>query len=331
LLTDETVDSVLVIQAPQDWFLPASLAEVVGEVAGVHDKPVIASIMGKASVEEALTILHKRKVPNVSFPERAASILSAMIERKEWLEMPHDHAKESIELNLEEAEKSLKQGNWGDLMVSLGISLPPQNYAESLDQAKEQADSIGFPVVMKLVSDEITHKTDVDGVRLNLQDASQVQKAWEEIYAAAERAGAQMQGVLVQKMLIGGQEVILGIKQDEQFGPMVLFGTGGTDVELLKDVKSAVTPLNRREAQQLIEATKAGKKLKGWRNQGPADRQTVIDYLMRLAQLAEEYPEIKELEINPLYVMPAGKGAYALDIRGSMSSQFEKSGITEEV
>lgn len=318
LLTDETVDSVVVIQAPQDWFLPASLAEVVGEVAGVHDKPVIASIMGKASVGDALNILHKRKIPNVSFPERVASVLAAMIQRKEWLEMPQEKASKAIDIDREKALNSIKNGDWEKLLSCYNISLPKQSKAKTPDQAVKMAESVGFPVVMKLISESITHKTDVDGVKLGLKDGSQVRQAWDEIKKSAEKAGADMNGVLMQKMLTGGQEVILGIKQDEQFGPMVLFGTGGTDVELLKDVKSGIAPLNRTQAERLIDATRAGKKLKGWRSQGPADRKVVIDYLIRMAQLAKDFPNVKELEINPLYVLPEGEGAFAVDVRGSI-------------
>ncbi len=324
LLTDETVDAVVVIQAPQDWFLPASLAEVVGEVAGVHDKPVIASIMGKASVGEALNILHKRKVPNVSFPERVASVLSAMVNRKQWLKTPQNTPPESVDVDKKGIRRAVAQEDWEDVLSECDILLPPQKKAKTPEQALKFAKEIGFPVVLKLISKSVSHKTEVDGVKLDLRNDDQVQMAWEEVKESANKAGAVMEGVLIQKMFTGGQEVILGIKQDEQFGPMVLFGSGGTDVELLKDVASGIAPLNRMQAEHLIDKTRAGTKLQGWRNQAPADRETVISYLMRMAQLANDIPEIKELEINPLYVLP--EGAYALDVRGSLAEdkQTEK-------
>jgi len=324
LLTDETVDAVVVIQAPQDWFLPASLAEVVGEVAGVHDKPVIASIMGKASVEEALNILHKRKVPNVSFPERVASVLSAMVNRKQWLKTPQNTPPESVDVDKKGIRRAVTQEDWEDVLSECDILLPPQKKAKTPEQALKFAKEIGFPVVLKLISESVSHKTEVDGVKLDLRNDDQVQMAWEEVKESANKAGAVMEGVLIQKMFTGGQEVILGINQDEQFGPMVLFGSGGTDVELLKDVASGIAPLNRMQAEHLIDKTRAGTKLQGWRNQAPADRETVISYLMRMAQLANDIPEIKELEVNPLYVLP--EGAYALDVRGSLAEdkQTEK-------
>ena len=319
LLTDDTVDSVVVIQAPQDWFLPASLAEVVGEVAGVHDKPVIASIMGKASVDEALGILHKRKVPNVAFPERVASILSAMLQRKEWLNIRRDKTARIEVADRKTAMDYASKESWTSLLETYGINLPPQEKASSIEEALKSAETIGYPVVLKLLSDEVTHKTEINGVKLGIDYEDDLRKAWKELEDSAKIAGVHMKGVLIQKMLTGGYEVIIGIRQDEQFGPLALFGTGGTDVELLRDVASGIAPLNRLQAEQLISETAAGAKLKGWRNQPEADRETVIEYLMRMGQLAEDLPGVQELEINPLYVMPKGEGAYAIDIRGTYS------------
>ena len=318
LLTDKTVDSVVVIQAPQDWFLPASLAEVVGEVAGVHHKPVITSIMGKASVEEALTILHKRKIPNVAFPERVASVLAAMVKRKEWLDVPQQTPERVTDIDTHAVQESVSENDWKSLLQEYGIAFPPEQFTQTKQDAIKAAESIGYPVVLKLVSKSVSHKTEVNGVQLELRNAEDVQKAWQNIAQSAKSADIDMQGVQVQKMLSGGQEVIMGLRRDSQFGPMVLFGTGGTDVELLQDVESAIAPLNRMQAENLMDATRAGIKLKGWRNQSPADRETVIKYLMRLSQLGSDVSNIDELEMNPLYVLPEGQGAYAVDVRGTV-------------
>lgn len=320
LLTDETVDSVVVIQAPQDWFLPASLAEVVGEVAGVHKKPVITSIMGKASVEEALTILHKRKIPNVSFPERVASVLSAMVKRKEWLDTPQKSPEQFTDVNVDRAKEAAKEEDWKSLLKEYGIAFPPERYANTIDDARKSAEAIGYPVVLKLISDDVSHKTEVNGVKLGLRNRQDVSEAWKDIKRSADKADVNMKGVQIQKMFSEGQEVILGIRRDPQFGPLVLFGTGGTDVELLRDVKTAIAPLNRIQAEKLISDTRAGQKIKGWRNQTAGDRETVIRYLMRLSQLANDIPEIDELEINPLFVLAEGQGGYAVDVRGSIST-----------
>lgn len=320
LLSDETVDAVLVIQAPQDWFLPASLAEVVGETAGLHKKTVIASIMGKASVDEALNILHKRRVPNVSFPERAASILKAMKKRKEWLEMVSFRNKHFDGIEKQDADKWVQKKQWAELLREYEIRLPEQTVAESLNEAMAASEKIGFPVVMKLVSEKHSHKSEIGGVKVGLQNESDVKKAWNEITSSAKQHKAEIEGVLIQKMVEGGQEVIIGIKRDLQFGPMIIFGTGGTDVELYKDTATAIAPLCELEARELIDKTIAGRKLKGWRNLAEADINAVKQTLIVMSYIAMYHPEISELEINPLAVLKDGEGVYTLDVRGSLVS-----------
>ena len=318
LLSDETVDAVLVIQAPQDWFLPVSLAEVVGEIAGLHNKPVIASIMGSASVNEALNILHKRRVPNVAFPERTASILKAMLQRKEWLEMVKYRKEQNIEIRKQDVGAQIVNQKWDEVVQKCGIRLPAQKLALTKKEAIHASNEIGYPIVMKIISKEFSHKTDIGGVKTDLRNDADVQKAWSDIKDSVNEHSAELKGVLIQKMLESGQEVIIGIKRDPQFGPMILFGTGGTDVELYKDTKTAIAPLCEIEAQNLINATIAGQKLKGWRGLLKADIEAVTRTLINMSYLAVQYPDIRELEINPLYVMNDGEGVYAVDVRGSL-------------
>lgn len=325
LLTDEQVDAVVVIQAPQDWFLPVSLAEVVGEVAGAHQKPVITSIMGRASVGEALKILQKRRIPNVAFPERSASVLSAMIERREWLEADKTPDSVNIEIDLKAAKDAVAQKDWTELLKLYGVKFPRQIIASTLSEAIEEASKINGSVAMKLVSDEVSHKSDIDGVKLNIKGEAAICEAWEEIEKGTAKAGAGMKGVLIQEMISSAREVIVGMVRDEQFGPTVLFGTGGTDVELLKDVQTAIAPKNREQVQRLIHATKAGVKLKGWRNLPPGDVEALTDVILAMSKIANDFPEITELEINPLCVLSKGEGVFALDVRGERSVSAEQS------
>lgn len=317
LLTDETVDAVVVIQAPQDWFLPASLAEVVAETAGLHQKPVIASIMGKASVDEALTILHKRRIPNVSFPERAASILKAMTQRRDWLEMIDRQKPYKPHLPKNRASDLIKHKKWNELLAEYDIPSPAQKISSSQQDAATVAKNIGYPVVMKMHAKAVSHKTDIGGVKTCLRNSDDVLNAWSELSETADRHNIEMKGVLIQKMLENGHEVIIGIKRDDQFGPMILFGTGGTDVELYKDTATAIAPLCKLEAQNLIDSTIAGEKLKGWRNLPAADFESLKQVLISMSYLAVHHPEISELEINPLYVLESS--IYAVDVRGSLS------------
>ena len=323
LLVDETVDAVIVIQAPQDWFRQSSVAEAIGEGASRYRKPVITCLMGKDTAEDTLSLLHKRRIPNVTFPERAASIIAVMTRRREWLDaqkLAGDTATPTPPPIPPEAGRLIANGNWDKLAAAYGIPIPEQSVAGEPDEAVRAAEKIGYPVVMKLESAKFTHKSDIGGIRINLNSERDVREAWTQISGAAKKAGAEMEGALIQKMLHDGQEVIIGIKQDPQFGGLVLFGTGGTEVELYKDVRTAIAPLNTIEAGQLIDETIAGRKLKGWRNMPPRDRNAVVDILIRMSHISAKHPEIAEMEMNPLFVLEDGHGAFAIDIRGSRKS-----------
>ncbi|MBN2676575.1 MAG: acetate--CoA ligase family protein, partial [Anaerolineaceae bacterium] len=163
----------------------------------------------------------------------------------------------------------------------------------------------------------ISHKSDVGGVALNLESQAAVRVAFDNMTARvkAARPEAHIDGVTLQRMLPPGQEVIVGVVRDPQFGPLVMFGSGGVEVEGLKDVTFALAPLSRREAEEMLDSTWAGRKLSGYRNIPPADREAVVEALLRLARLTELLPEIQEIEINPLRVMPPGEGAWAVDVR----------------
>jgi acetyltransferase len=318
LLSDPEVDAVIVIAVPNDWFLPASLAEVICEVAAVHHKPVMASIMGLASVDQALAILHRRRVPNFAFPERAASTLEAMLARRRWLETPAEPPVELTNVDQGAAGAALAGDDFVAALAAYGVALPPTGLATSADEATRLAEKIRYPVALKLVSPDISHKSDVGGVVLNLSDEEAVRVAFDLILDSARAAhqDAVIEGVLVQKMLTGGQEVIVGVRRDPQFGPLVLVGRGGIDVELMRDVAMGVAPLTRPQAERMLDSTRAGVRLKGWRGSPPGDRAAVLETMLRLSQLACDFPKIAELEINPLYVLPDGEGAYAVDVRG---------------
>ena len=320
LLSDPTVDSAIVIQAPQDWFLPASLAEVIGEVAAVHHKPVLASIMGLASVDQASAILHQKRIPKCAFPERAASALAAMIARKEWLETPLEKPVQFSDINHAVAKEAFNRGHFFHLMKAYGIPLPPTQKALSKNEALEFAEVIGYPVALKLLSPEITHKSDVGAVVLNLDNEKALATAYERIIdkTHAVQPGAIIDGILVQKMLTGGQEIIVGIRRDPQFGPIILVGSGGIDVELIGDVAMGIAPLTNSQAERMLDSTQAAIRLKGWRGSPSADRNAVLDVMMRMSQIACDFSEISELEINPVYVLSEGQGAFAVDVRGGM-------------
>jgi acetyltransferase len=172
-----------------------------------------------------------------------------------------------------------------------------------------------------VASADISHKSDVGGVLLNLQNEAEVLEGYTTVVerAQAARPRARIDGVHIQRMLPPGQDVIIGMVRDVQFGPIAMFGSGGVEVEGLKDVSFGLAPLYPEDLERMLEGTWAGRKLKGFRNLPPADRAATQEALLRLAQLGVDFPQIKELEVNPLRVLPEGKGVFAVDVRGSLS------------
>ena len=329
LLTDETVDAVVVIQAPQDWFKPASLAEVVGEVANSplgQQKPVLTAIMGVATAGEATQILHARRIPNYQFPERVGSTLAAMWQRCTWLdraevepapERPGGISADDARQAIEAGPGWLAPDRTEALLRAYGIPVPGSGLASDVEGAVALADRLGYPVALKLAAEGVTHKTEVGGVALNIRSAEQMRTEWDAMMRrAAERdPAAVVQGGYVQQMLKGAVELIVGVVRDPQFGPLVMAGTGGTRVEVTRDVAFDLAPLSTRQASDLLEQTSAGKMLAGFRGAPPADRDAAVDVMVRLAQIMFDLPEIAEIEINPLMVMPRGEGAAAVDVR----------------
>ena len=198
----------------------------------------------------------------------------------------------------------------GRVAAAYGLRVPFSGLASSADEAVLLAGQAGYPVVLKLIAADVVHKADVGGIALNLTDAAAVRAAWERMIG--ERAGAQG---MVQQMAPKGTEVILGAQRDPQFGPLLMFGMGGIYVEVLRDVAFRLAPLCELDAQEMIAETAVGKILKGVRGQPPGDVAAVVATLRRVGQLVSDFPCLKELDVNPLIVGPAGAGAWAVDVR----------------
>jgi acyl-CoA synthetase (NDP forming) len=209
-----------------------------------------------------------------------------------------------------------------DLLQVYGIPVPAMKLARTAPEAVQLATGLGWPVALKIASAEIVHKSDVGCVQLNLFDETAVLEAFDLVTANGRRACPQagIEGVYVQPMIPAGQEVIIGAVQDPQFGPMVMFGSGGVEVEQLKDVEFALAPLTQAEAEGLLARTWAGRRLSGYRHLPPADREQTIETLLRLGQLAADWPQIAEIEINPLRVLQPGQGVVALDARARLAA-----------
>jgi acetyltransferase len=344
MLADETVDAVVVIAAPQDWFAPVRLVEVVSDLCENPPqgrKTVLASIMELGSSRDADEEMSRRRIPNLLFPERVGRTLAAMWERKQWLDRLADDspmgpaegydteaARAAITAGLEAGRRHVDAGkldknNAGwmppDLVEALvkayGVQTPRGELVRQEEQALAAAASIGYPVALKLTAPGLTHKMDVGGVALDVETAQRVQDTFREMMVRLNAEG----GVYVQQMVEGAVEVIAGVVRDPQFGPLVMVGSGGTQVELLGDVAFELAPLTRRQASEMLERTAVGRLLGGYRGQPAADKEAVIDTLQALAQLALDWPEITEIEVNPLLVRPEGEGAYAVDVRARLT------------
>jgi acyl-CoA synthetase (NDP forming) len=202
-----------------------------------------------------------------------------------------------------------------DILEEAGIPTARARLAVTADEAVAAAKEVGYPVALKIVSPDITHKSDVGGVKLNLGTPDEVKAAFDEIVAAAKKAqpDAKVDGVSVQKMARPGIEVIMGMSQDAQFGPVLMFGLGGILVEVLKDVSFRLVPITPRDARQMIQEIKGRPLLEGYRGQEPADVEALEKLLLRLSDFVEKHPEIAELDLNPIFAYK--DGAIAVDAR----------------
>ncbi|MBU2611187.1 MAG: acetate--CoA ligase family protein [Chloroflexi bacterium] len=340
LLDDPNVDGVLVILPPPPMFSAESVADSLIPLIHASPKPVVVALMGEQLIQKAAGSLRAARVPEYRFPERAASALAVLADRAEFLRSTYSVGKSEqapvlreaplvgmLDIDHPAAQAALagaKPGRFLDpepatrLLAAYGIPTAPVKLARSEAEAAEIAAGLGFPVVLKVASPDIPHKSDVGGVLLNVQTPEKAAAGFRTVTARALRArpDAKIEGVHLQRMLPDGQEVIVGARRDDQFGALMMFGSGGVEVEGLKDVAFALAPLTAADAENMLRRTWAGRKLAGFRNISPADAEAVKEVLMRLARLAHDLPEIAEIEINPLRVLT--KGVVAVDVRVKM-------------
>lgn len=326
LMKDDTVDIVLPLLVPQALVSSAGVAQAIVDSSKERNKTVLACLLGDISVGEARLVLHKNRIPMYTQPESLGVVLKAMLDYKAWLSCPAadppkfsdiDRAAAARLLAEAAGKESLGEAETRPLLAAYGIPLVAGGFAATADEAAALAERIGYPVVMKIVSPQLLHKSDAGGIKLNLADGAEVVRAYEAMLAgvSAARPDAKVNGVMVERMAPKGQEVIIGMRRDPGFGPLMMFGLGGIYVELFKDVSFRVAPLRVEDARGMIAETRAGRLLTGFRGQPGADVDTVVDVLLRLSQMAMDQPEVEEIEVNPLLVFPAGQGALALDGR----------------
>ena len=334
---DPNSDGLLVILTPQAMTDPTATAEALKTYAKSFDKPILASWSGGLEVSAGETILNKAGIPTFEYPDDAAQAFTYMWHLTSNLKtlyetpsLPDDEgagpdrqkAEEIIQHARATKRDLLTEAESKQLLAAYGIPTTPTLIATSAAEAGAMAAQLGFPVVLKLHSETITHKTDVGGVKLNLQDVAAVEAAYDAIQASVTKlAGAQhFLGVTVQPMIkMEGYELIVGASIDPQFGPVLLFGSGGQLVEVFKDRSLALPPLNTTLARRMIERTKIHKALMGVRGRAPVDMDALEKLLVRFSQLVVEQRWIKEIDINPLIASP--DGLLALDGRVVLHSK----------
>ncbi|HEX7628794.1 MAG TPA: acetate--CoA ligase family protein, partial [Candidatus Methylomirabilis sp.] len=324
---DPEVNCVLALSTPQAMTDYDKYAEVVGQAAKQSGKPFFSAFMGEASLPKAREILHNYGIPQYPYPEPAIKTFEAMVKYRNWLnsapaaprQLPAD--RERVAAMFQEVRRQgrnqLAEREAREVIAAYGFRLPQNVLTRTVDEAVAAATRIGFPVALKIVSHEILHKTDVGGVRLNLPDADAVAQGFGSIDASVRRffPSAVIQGIAVQEMVAGGKEVILGMTRDPSFGPLLMFGLGGIYVEVLKDVAFRVAPIGPDEAEAMIREIRSFPLLRGVRGEKPSDMAAMVEALERLSQLCTDFPEILELDVNPLLVKPEGSGAVAIDAR----------------
>ncbi len=320
---DPNIDGLLTILTPQAMTDPTATAEHLRQHAKISGKPVLASWMGGAAVEAGQQILNQAGIPSYEYPDTAAHVFTLMwgssYNLQGLYETPNGPVDSEIATNARESAEAIiaavrRQGRTvltepesKQLLAAYGIPTVKTVVAETLDAAVAAAEDLGYPTVLKIYSETITHKTNVGGVQLNLRDADAVRAAFRAIESAVcERAGAKhFQGVSVQPMIkLDGYELIIGSSLDAQFGPVLLFGTGGQLVEVFKDRSLALPPLNTTLARRMMEHTKIYTALRGVRGRRSVDIAALEQLMVRFSQLVVEQKWIKEVDINPLLASP---------------------------
>ncbi len=334
ILTADEVDSLIVIYLPLDKTTTGPVLDAIregitaGRAAGGAGKPVLACVMTEDGINVPLE-LASEKIPSYAFPESAARVLGKVASYAEWRSRPLGMIPDFDDLHPAKARelcrKALHERGAGWLtteetravLTTMGLPVAPGGLAHTADEAEQLAQALGFPVAVKLASHRLVHKTEIGGVHLNLVNEAAVRQAYDKIRdrLLKENNLAAMEGVLVQPMFSVGVEVMAGVTQDPLFGPLIAFGLGGIHVEILGDVQFRVTPLTDRDAEEIVREIRGYRLLEGYRGHSPADVAAIQDVLLRVSRLVEEIPEIKELDLNPIFALPPGEGCRIVDAR----------------
>ena len=337
-LKDPGADAVLVILTPQTMTDPAVVARSLVALSKEYKKMILASWMGESEVEQGRNILKKGKVPVYAIPENAVRSFLNMYQYSRNLKILYEtpatipqafqprteENKKILDKTIAEGRRTLTEYETYKLLANYGIPVTKNALATSAKEAASMASQIGFPVAMKILSPDILHKTDVNGVKLNIRSPEQVKEAYKEILKSVKEHApkAKIDGVIVQEMVSKRYEILIGSKDDLIFGPVIVFGMGGVAVEIFKDINIGLPPLNMALARRMIEETKIHKLLKGYRGMEGVDLRAIQFLLYKFAYLIMDFPEIKEIDMNPIAVDK--KGSVVLDAKVVLDTDIKK-------
>jgi 4-hydroxybutyryl-CoA synthetase (ADP-forming) len=327
VLAHPNVGSVISMCTPSGTLNYDKLANVIVAMSKKYKKTMLASLMG---LDEGITnreILAAGEVPYYTYAEGAIRALAAMLKFSNWIKKPEGKipkfkvdklkAKKIFDKVKKEKRPNLLEEEGQEVLKAYGLPLPKSALAKTEADAIKIAKQIGYPVVMKIASPQIIHKSDAGGVKVNLTNDSEIKDAFKTIISNAKKynKNAEIKGVLVVEMVKGGKELIIGSKLEPGFGPVIMLGMGGIYVEVLKDVNFKLAPITDKEADDMIASIKTQKILQGVRGEKPSDIAKLSECIQRLSQLVTDFKEIKELDMNPVLVMEKGKGCRILDVR----------------
>jgi acetyltransferase len=328
ILKDDNVDGVFIILTPQSMTEIDNIATEISHLASQFNKPIYTSFMGEADVASGIDILQRNKIPHYILPESMATAFSSTYNFKKMLEEKREPIKTFTDVDkekahfilnkaIQEGKKYLPEEEAAKVLEAYNFPLLKSGLAKSSEEAVKLSEQLGYPVVMKIMSDDIVHKFDVGGVILDINSKREAEESFNNIIENVKKykPDAKIKGIFVRQMIPPGEEVILGLKRDPTFGAVVMFGLGGIFVEVYKDVSFRITPLDNKSVDKLITETKASSILSGARGRIPRDINSIKDCIMQLSQLAVDCPQIKELDINPLIVLEDGKGSFVADTK----------------
>ena len=327
VLSHKNVGTVIAMCTPSATLDYNKLAEVIVSMSKKYKKTILASLMGLDEGIKNRQIMAEGDVPYYTYAEAAIQTLKAMLRFVEWIKSPEgkivtfkvdtNKAKKIFDKVKQEKRQNLLEEEGQEILRAYGLPLPQSALAKTEQEAIKIAKKIGYPVVLKIASPQIIHKSDAGGVKVNIQNDKDARSAFKEIIKNAKKynKNAVIKGVLVVEMVKGGKEMIIGSKQEPGFGPVLMLGMGGIYVEILKDVTFRLAPVTDKEAEDMIASIKTKKLLEGVRGEKPSDLAKLSECIQRLSQLVTDFTEIKELDMNPVLVMEKGKGCKILDVR----------------